>query len=155
MLNTGSNDPVVPPCPGTAYDRQTAVTWALAHVNDQPRFETDCTWYVSNPLWAGGIGQTTSWSANSINPFDWASKFSPGPTKASAHADFFKNAMTASGIGSLTELNINDRSAGGAQLGDVIMYGWDNGADGRIDHVAIVTFISADGTVGISQHTPA
>jgi len=155
MLNTGSNDPVVPPCPGTTYDRQVAVTWALAHVHDQQRFATDCTWYVSNALWAGGIAQTTSWQSSSINPFDWASKRIPGPTKASAHADYFKNAMTASGIGSLKELNVNDRNAGGAQLGDVIMYDWDGGADGKIDHVAIVTSIAADGTVGVSQHTPA
>lgn len=155
MLLTGSDAPVVPPCPGTSYNRQAAVQWALSNVNDAERFKTDCTWFVSNALWAGGIAQTTRWQANSMNPFDWAAKRDPGPTKAAAQADFFKNAMTESGTGRLIEISIGDRTAGGVQLGDIIMYDWDNGPDGKIDHVAIVTAISADGTVGISQHTPA
>lgn len=63
--------------------------------------------------------------------------------------------MKKSGYTKLVELDITDRTAGGAQLGDVILYDWDGRPDSKIDHVAIVTSIGPDGTVGISQHTPA
>ena len=56
-------------------------------------------------------------------------------------------------MATITELSWSDNTAGGAQLGDLIAYDWDNGADGVIDHHAIVTDFTAEGYPLVSQHS--
>jgi uncharacterized protein YraI len=162
LVLTGSDSPVIPECStATAqsgqYDRAAAVAWAITDAYVPPTFNDDCTFFVSQALWAGGLPETSDWTANSWNFFDLAqrSRGLSSPSKAAADADYFKNAMENDGYGTLTEIDPSDPTAGGAQLGDVILYDWNNGADGIVDHAAIVTKISADGTVGITQHSPA
>ncbi|MCA1481305.1 amidase domain-containing protein, partial [Bradyrhizobium sp. NBAIM08] len=82
----------------------------------------------------------------------------PGPTRTATLADEFKNYMVDSGKGTIKEVRWSDASAGGAQLGDVLGYDWDGPtaatrADGRMDHLAIVTGFSTDGRPLVSQHT--
>ena len=163
LMLTGSDSPVVALCAGRSeqssgnYNRSAAAAWAITDAYIPPTFHNDCTWFVSQALWAGGLPQTSNWTSASWNFFDLAQK-SRGlgsPSRAAASADYFKNALQEDGLAQLTEISPSDLTGGGAQLGDVILYDWDNGADGKIDHVAIVTEIGQDGTVGISQHTPA
>lgn len=61
--------------------------------------------------------------------------------------------------GTLAEISTDDSTAGGAQLGYIILYDWDSPsghhADGFVDHAGIVTSIGSDGSVRISQHSPS
>lgn len=158
LVRTGTDDAVAPLCSAkVTYNRAAAVSWALQNAYAPSRFENDCTWYVSQALWRGGLPETADWTAESNNWFKLADKWGgvPGPTKAAASADYLKNALQEAGYGELREVNVGDPSAGGAQLGDVVFYDWNNGPDGEIDHAAIVTAIRGDGTVVISQHSPA
>ena len=58
-------------------------------------------------------------------------------------------------MATITELKRSDNTAGGAQPGDIIAYDWNSGADGVIDHLAIVTGSTPEGYPLVSQHTPA
>ncbi|WP_204015135.1 amidase domain-containing protein [Virgisporangium aurantiacum] len=146
------------------YRRQDAVDWALAHVNDTERYKnSDCTWFVSQALWAGGLPKTGDWTDSSWDPLKLARKLNvPGPTKAAAQANFFRNTVSDEGFAIVTEIRWSDNTAGGAKLGDVIAYDWDKGpnnsqrgSDGLIDHLAIVTHFNQDGYPEVSQHTAA
>jgi len=158
LVLTGSDNPVVPNC--VSYDRNAAADWARTHANDPAstyRFGNDCTWFVSNALWKGGLPETTEWTRNTTNLSLMADRPYVGPSKAAAAADWFKNALVDAGYATISELDTSDKTAGGAQLGDVIVYDWDtldgqHHADGFVDHAAIVTNLSA-GTVQVSQHS--
>ena len=144
--------------PTQKFDRNAAVRWAAKHVNDKERFKdgNDCAWYVSQALWAGRIPKTADWTNRSKDFNNQASrKQFPGPTKAAGQPDFLKNALVNAGYATITEIDWKDRSAGGAQLGDVLLYDWNDAADGFIDHAAVVTTIEPDGMVEVSQHSPA
>jgi hypothetical protein len=149
---------VAPPAPvqPRTYDGRKAATWAVDRSGIPETFKDgDCTFFVSQALWVGGLAQTPEWTSYST---DWgrvASKFRyPGPTRTAAGADIFKNYFVSSGLGTIREIAWSDNTAGGAQLGDIIAYDWDNGADGRIDHLAIVTAFNDQGYPSVTQHTP-
>jgi hypothetical protein len=72
---------------------------------------------------------------------------------AAAHADVFKNYVVKHGIATIKEVRWADNTAGGAQMGDIIGYDWNNGADGVLDHLAIVTFRNQHGYPFVSQHS--
>lgn len=137
----------------TAYDRVAAAEWAYAHVDDEVRYSQDCTWFVSQALWAGGMSKTDEWTDSSWNFNDQASRRDfPGPSKAAAHADYFKEYMVANWA-TYIDIDWSDNTAGGAEVGDVIAYDWDG--DGKINHVALVTSVNEQGYPSITQHTPA
>jgi hypothetical protein len=53
---------------------------------------SDCTKFVSQALWDGGVQPTADWTASSTDPSKLATDvYNPGPTKAAAVADVFKN----------------------------------------------------------------
>jgi hypothetical protein len=77
------------------YDRSKAASYALRHFDDPERFrEEDCTWFVSNALWAGGMHTTDKWTTNSR---DWGALASKGdivrggPTKTTTNPEYLKN----------------------------------------------------------------
>jgi hypothetical protein len=80
--------------------------------------------------------------------------YNPGPTRAAALTDEFKNHMVRCGKATLTEIKWSDNTAAGAQLADVIAYDWENGADGRVDHLAMVTGFTNDNYPLVTQHSP-
>jgi len=126
------------------YNRAIARDWAYAHWQDAERYSgTDCTWFVSQALWAGWLPRTAAWTD------------SPGPSVAAIRADAFKNAVINAGYATITELSWSDNTAGHAQIGDVIAYDWDRGADGFVDHLAIVTSLNAQGYPSVTQHSAA
>jgi len=147
------------PAPAQRFNRQAAVSWAYAHVNDKESFHPeDCTWYVSQALWAGGLPTSSDWKGKTFNFDKLASRrHYPGPTKAAVNAQRFRNYVTGSAkLATITPIAWSDNTAGGAQVGDVIAYDWDSpGPDGSIDHVALVTSIKPNGYPLVSQHTPA
>lgn len=158
-IYTGSDGPVTGACtdvakpkastPAQKYNRAAAVQWAKDHVYDHERFGNgnDCTWYVSQALWAGGLRKSSDWTSDNAFP-------SFKPPRAASGADYLKNHLvTDTGMATITELSWSDNTAGGAQLGDLIAYDWDDGANGVIDHQAIVTNFTAEGYPLVSQHS--
>lgn len=154
-------EPIAPAAPtvGT-YDREAAATWASEHYDDGDTwFIPDCTTFASSVLRAGGISATFDWQPNSTEQSDQASDWlyflgwGSGPTKRWAAADFLKNYLVSErAIATIAEISPDDASAGGAQLGDLIMYDWGNeDGPGVIDHVAVVTGFSPEGTVLVTQ----
>jgi uncharacterized protein YraI len=153
----------IPQCgidrPAPSYNRGAAVDWAIRNYN-KPNGSwlwyngNDCTYYVSQALWAGGIPRTADWTGNSRDPSRLASRWwNPGATRAAAHADKFKNYVVTHGIATIKEVRWADNTAGGAQMGDIIGYDWNNGADGVLDHLAIVTSRNQHGYPSVSQHS--
>ncbi len=171
FINTGVDGytPGIPRCGEseadsrrTGYFRYGAASnaqhWALT-----PSFIPggDCTYFVSLSLWdGGGLPETDEWSNDSSDRSKWGSRrLYPGVTVAAINADAFVNYMTTSGTAERREIRWSDNTAAGAELGDVIAYDWESasgrpGADGRIDHLAMVTKFNGDGFPLVSQHTP-
>lgn len=128
------------------YDRAAAVhyanTWWDSYNPAYPRFDVDCTNYVSQCLRAGGApmwgypnrekgwwigGGTWSLSWSTSHSLRW---YLAGSTRG----------LTATQVSSADQLD----------LGDVIVYDFQN--DGRFDHSTIVT--AKDGTVPlVNAHT--
>ena len=167
-IYTKSNGPVVPQCstaPGPAsgspgqenYNRGAAESWAWAHLNSAPKFTDDCTWYVSQALWAGGLPQSSLWTGKS---YDWSLQASramyPGPTKDAADANDLVNYLVSNGLASRVAISWSDNTASGAMPGDIIAYHWNTGeASNQVDHLAFVYNLNAQGYPDVVQHSKA
>lgn len=115
---------------------------------------SECTYFASSAWWAGGIEPTSDWEPKSTDPSQLAStRLNPGPTKAAASADHFVKYAASSGLATVREVAWSDNTAGGAELGDVIAYDWNDGADGVMDHVAVVTGFADGGYPTVTQHS--
>jgi hypothetical protein len=126
------------------YHRTAARDWATAHWQDAERYpDQDCTWFVSQALWAGWLPRTSRWTDQ------------PAPSVPAIRADAFKNAVVDAGYATVQEVQWTDHRAGGALLGDVIAYDWAGPPDGVIDHLAIVTSLDAQGSPSVTQHSAA
>lgn len=126
------------------YHRAAARDWAVAHYADAERYPgNDCTWFVSQALWAGQLARTGNWTDQ------------PSPTVPAIRADALKNALIQAGYATIREVQWTDVTAGGAQLGDIIAYDWAGAPDGVIDHVAIVTALDAQRAPSVTQHSLA
>lgn len=101
---------------------------------------------------------TADWTGESNDPektvklrkTPWLEKH----TAAAVNANEFTRYMKRSGTAEVKEIDWSDNTAGGAKLGDVIAYDWDSGADGKIDHLAIVTNFTKEGYPYVTQHSP-
>jgi hypothetical protein len=80
--------------------------------------------------------------------------YNPGSTKDPAEADYF-NYMVHSVKATMHKSSWGIKTAGGTQLAEVVAYDWNNGADGFVDHVGIITGFADDGSPLVSQHSPA
>lgn len=157
-LETGSNAPVTPACPDRMFNPAMAVLYALDHVHDTDALGSDCTYFVSSAWWYAGLPRSDQWTDGATQKVlgQDAPKYNIyGATPTAAVADRFKNYVISQGYATITEISWSDPTAAGAQPGDVIAYDWNNGADGVIDHLAIVTNIADDGRPAIAQHTPS
>jgi hypothetical protein len=151
-----------PPASGTIYNRTVAANWARVNWNNPngSRFygpNRDCTYFVSQALWAGSIPKNADWTDASIDVNKLAARsWIPGPTKNAALADRLKNYLVDSRIATIQEIKWSDNTAGGAQIGDIIGYDWDGPkADGFMDHLAMVTSLNAQGYPSVTQHSPS
>ncbi|UVJ39032.1 amidase domain-containing protein [Arthrobacter sp. CJ23] len=136
---------------GSKYNRNSAVKFARSMALDKEPylFGNNCTWFVSRALWAGGLPKSKTWTPWTLNPGLIASRAhiarGGGPSKAAASADHLKSYLVReSKIGTIRELDFGNNNVKDAQLGDVIFYDWDNGADGFVDHAMIITAFSED-----------
>jgi hypothetical protein len=149
-----SFNPSVP----VSYDRNAAVQFAFDNVNTPPSFpDDDCTWYVSQALWAGGLPQSDAWTGSSWDPTLQAGRSHyPGPTVDAAQANDLVNYLVSTGLASRTQITWSDNTAAGAEPGDIIAYHWNgNEPADQVDHLAFVTNLNSDGYPDVTQHTPA
>lgn len=138
----------------SAYNPVAAANWAKEHAYDTPRFSgNDCTWFVSQALWNGGMQKTDRWTDYSTDDEQTRNGPKPGPTRAARLADDLFHYLTSSGQVKLKQISWSDNTAAGAEVGDLIFYNLNMHDPEDLDHVAIVTGINSDGYPVISQHT--
>lgn len=127
------------------YHPEVAIDWANSHYNDDPRFgDSNCTWFVSQALWAGGIQPTDTWTPVA-SPFT----FRP-PTTASV-ADHLYGYLLESGQVEMRGISWSDNTAAGADVGDLIFYDLKINDQYDIDHVAIVSGFTDEGYPLVTQ----
>jgi len=161
---TASSTPVASstatPSPSSGYNGAAAATYADQYwstYNPQwPSYATsggDCTNFVSQALYAGGIAMRTNppYSGTAV----WymlGAPANPNPSaswiNANDNSTFLGAALPATKIGTYTGLGPTVTQASGASQGDVISYDW-NG-DGVVDHQAVV--VTPDGQ-SVDAHT--
>lgn len=123
------------------YNRGAAVNWALGHAqNVRTNMFADCTWFVSQALWAGGLHQTSWW--NDYESRQGAVLSQPGTDIARAAPDLARYLgkrfpVTVTPLG---PERFHGNVVPEAQTGDIIAYDWEN--DGTIDHLSFVTNIA-------------
>lgn len=135
------------------YNRSAAATWALNHAMDvRGNMFADCTWFISQALWAGGLHQTSTW--NSYQGRQGAVLSQPGTDTARGAPNLASYLQQRFPV-TIIPLN-SDRFQNGrvpeAQPGDIIAYIWNvsagtalrpqNNYIESIDHLALVTSIT-------------
>jgi hypothetical protein len=130
--------------PVTGYVPQVAQEWARSNYKTFPLkySPSNCTWFISHALWAGGVAKTNNWTDSSFAVWNLASKREvPGPTKAATTADYLKNELVNSKVGKLEQIDPGVASIPNAKIGDLIFWDWDpdGKADGAVDHVVMIT----------------
>jgi hypothetical protein len=122
------------------YNRDAAVQWALNNAQAvRGNAFADCTWFVSQALWAGGLHQTSYW--NSYESRQGSVLSQPGTDIARGADDLEKYLQRRFPItkeGLLAAFRTN--AVPDARPGDVIVYDWDS--DGIFDHLAFVVSIA-------------
>ncbi len=147
------------------YDGFAACEWAVHNAQAASRFPTnDCTWFVSQTLWEGGLDQTDTWTGASYDASKLATNNPKahgfgyrGPTTATT-ANTLVEYLVANSLATRTRIDWSDNTAAGAQIGDIIAYHWNHvgpGADPNVDYVDHLSIVT--GFEGIyplvSQHT--
>lgn len=150
------------------YDRPAAAKWASDHAYDNPVMDEDCTWFVTQALWAGGFnnaGELTSYSENdgafgsdlrSIAVAAQRAGVPPwkpfNPARTATMADRLPGYLESEGHAAISQIeHWSDNTANGAELGDIIAYDW-NG-DTKFDHLAMVTSLNEQGYPSVSEHS--
>jgi hypothetical protein len=131
------------------YNRLAAVNWALAHAEDPQTNGDECTKFVSDALWAGGLPQDATWNNNghyvSGNPIKGhlPTVFTGSKTANTAPMllDYLEHHYSYQWI-PLGPMNAGNNNVPQAEPGDIIAYSW-NGPDLKtgqytIDHLAFV-----------------
>lgn len=125
-----------------------AIKWAGNYNPDYPKYDNDCTNFVSQALRAGNwpIVDAHPWNYKDTDKWDDYTGFT-GPS----YTWRVSNYLLAF---SVSRTNWLDNIWNGG-IGDLLFTDWDpNGkADGTVDHVMMVTHRDSKGMVYISQHT--
>ena len=130
--------------------------------------DEDCTWFVTQALWAGGFNDAvvnspatpltassvTTWLPSQQRPSEPASlrgnrstRRAPQPWPMSC-----RGYLESQGWATITKIPWSDNTAKGAQLGDIIAYDWDGGTL-DFQHLAMVTSLNDQGYPSVSQHS--
>jgi hypothetical protein len=146
---------------GSGYDRGAASAFMAKHWNDPPRIRLtvlgitlkqadDCAYFASEVLWAGGLRQTATWSADSKDVAELSSPrlADPGPTKTVMLADRLEKYLVATGQATVRRIPFTSATIAGAEVGDLVVYDWND--NGVIDHVSVVQ--STKHGTRIAQH---
>jgi hypothetical protein len=154
--------PAPAPAPVHAFNRNAAAGWATKNYQVAPYYQgDDCTFFVSQALWAGGLPKSAAWTDSTTDPRYVASshKREPQPSRDASLADGLKNYLVSENhLATIHEISFNQPSIPGAQLGDLIGYDWNGalglpGPDGFLDHLVIVTGFSATRYPLVSAHS--
>lgn len=157
--------------PALALDRDHAVTYANNNWNKRPSnfpsFGTDCTNFISQALYAGGVhmrwpsfGWTgayatqTYWAAQHNTITNWTTSWSVAQTSANWVTGTFPNSSITAVPAKTYQ---SQPPAGYRHKSDLVYYDWTG--NGSIDHVSIITVKSGtdsnsgySGTL-VNQHT--
>ncbi|TCS96827.1 amidase domain-containing protein [Hazenella coriacea] len=138
---------------GSHYNRQKAVQYADTYWNSYnpqyQRFEDDCTSFISQCLFAGGIpmvftkNRNTGWWYRRVDGKrdSWSFSWSV--------ANSLYNYLLAKRSTGLQTVKVEDAKQ--LELGDVICYDWEG--DGRWNHNVIVTRFDDQGDPLVNAHT--
>lgn len=145
-IDSGSGSGLVTDGSYDSFDREAAASWAYDSATDQQPFGAACTWFVSNALWAGGLPQTPTWTAEgdhgTLQP-------RPGTASATAVGPFLDNFVATYPFSTLTDLDFTANTVPDAEVGDVIAYDWEG--DGSYDHLSLITSIQDDDYPNVSE----
>ena len=128
------------------YDRQKAVSWALAHSQDVQPTENLCTWFVSQALIAGDIKEDSEF--NDDERHGLFGKY-PGPEVAWFVPKLRDYLLKTYPESDWIKLDLAQNSVPHAEIGDLISYDYEN--DGELDHFAMVTSISPGSYPNIAE----
>jgi cell wall-associated NlpC family hydrolase len=146
---------VAPPQPNreslVRYSRPLAVEWAQHHVDDSDEVHSDCCYFVSNALRAGGLPTTTTWQPGVTRSRVRRSRKIAAYPAYGCVGDFVIE-LLSSGVAIAIGCDARVDRIDAAEIGDVVIYNWDG--RGTYQHAAIVTRQS-DTTTYVTQHTPA
>lgn len=145
--------------PSSRYDAAASVAWAKEHYTDPARFKSnrgDCTWFVSQALWNGGMPKSDDWTDISgdltkiPNPLDYGWR---GVTLAGRYAPALRNYLVKAKLAEERQISWSDNTAAGASVGDLITYDFEG--DGELDHFAIVSSLNESGFPSVTEHGKA
>lgn len=146
---------------GSTFNPEVAAVYARTHALDTPTYGADCTYFVSQALYVGGLDETARWNFHSTDPNNRGGNrhldTDSWPTATATVADRLKNYLVNEiKIATIHELDWRVNEVPRAELGDIVAYDWNHGADGIIDHLSMVTGFSETNTQYplVSQHTP-
>lgn len=124
------------------YNRDAAVTWALNNAQAiRTNMFADCTWFVSQALWAGGLHQTSWW--NSYSSRQGAVLSQPGTDISRSANDLVRYLKQRFSVAPTTlegDSEFRTNAVPEARPGDIIAYKWDGKDD--FDHLAFVVAIA-------------
>lgn len=133
----GSISPPAPILVNQFYNRSAAVSWALANAQNVQRWGAQCTWFVSNALWAGGFPQDSQWTSSGSHSIEHY----PGTVTAWGVPNLIQYLMDHYSVTWYSLGNMSQNAVPQAQPGDIIVYSWDGGKS--YDHMAFVVDIAA------------
>lgn len=158
-INQGSYaGATVLPAP-VAYNRASAVSWASQNVQNSRLMDRfpDCTWFVSQALWYGGLPQSNDWNMQDHHGFPlWPIQGTATATAAIDLTAYLESHFSVKVV-PLGPDRFRGNAVPEAQPGDVIAYDWDTVAGNDhhngsgIDHLAFVTDIAPGSYPEVSE----
>ncbi|HEU4913892.1 MAG TPA: amidase domain-containing protein [Candidatus Saccharimonadales bacterium] len=139
------------------YDRDRAVSWALANAEIQPPSDGACTWFASNVLWQGGLPKTSGWTSEGFLGRDIPllgerSEEFPGTISAWNVNQFREYLRETYPESDWMKLDFSKNAVPQATPGDLIFYDWGKGEG--ISHVAVVTNTTPSQYPEVSEWSP-
>lgn len=138
------------------YRRRQSATWAIRHAHSHEAFPgLDCAWFAAECLLMGGVPLPVEHADQLGAVIDGRSTLTNWcPSKATVNGVLLTNYLINDRYAKASPLEWEDKTAGGAALGDLIAYDWTDSPPGIIDHLAVVTSVGEDGAIHVSQHSP-
>ncbi len=112
-----------------SYDRTVAANWALQNAQAvRTNTFADCTWFVSQALWAGGLDQTSTWNGYGVRRGTILTQPGTNTARIAPELTAYLQERFDVAVVPLTDEVFRDNSVPEAQPGDVIAYNWNSGS---------------------------
>jgi hypothetical protein len=125
------------------YARGKAKDWALTHATDTPPDAGSCTLFVSEALVEGGMPENNIWNTDLVGlqkDLHW--RHGSDSAKLTPNFVAYMNSQSYVEVIPLGQLKNGINNVPEAEVGDVIVYDWDNNASP--DHADIITGFAAN-----------